>query len=96
MVHLLCARGFGIFVFPDVRFENEALVFDDERRLIRLEAPKRHFERANAEAKGDPELTWKIMGHTSETALDQYSERHELTLNMILDDITNTLRYMKA
>lgn len=68
------SRGIDHFIVTDVRFKNEV---DYIKRsggiLIRIDAPKRNYQRLLTESNGDLDVLQKLSSHISECNLDNLS-----------------------
>ena len=87
-ISIYSSRGIEHFICTDVRFTNE-LEYIRERGgiVIKIDAPKRNYQRLLLESSGDLNLLEKLSSHQSECNLDHLSNEHfDLVIN---NDIGN-------
>ena len=65
------SRGIDHFIVTDVRFQNEVeYIKQSGGILIRIDAPKRNYQRLFTESNGDLDVLQKLSSHISECNLD--------------------------
>lgn len=80
-IQLLHSRGVERFVICDVRFENEAKWIKQLNGiLIKIEAPKRYYDRVLQESSGNEEKMMNIREHPSEKFVDKI-QLQDITVN---------------
>lgn len=68
------SRGIDHFIVTDVRFQNEVeYIKQSGGILIRIDAPKRNYQRLFTESNGDLDVLQKLSSHISECNLDNLS-----------------------
>lgn len=68
------SRGIDHFIVTDVRFQNEIeYIKQSGGILIRIDAPKRNYQRLFTESNGDLDVLHKLSTHISECNLDNLS-----------------------
>lgn len=84
-IRIYSERGIEYFCIADTRFTHEIEWLKDQSAvIIRLVAPRRTWDRALIEAKGDVERANVLMNHISETALD--NPKYNNMFDLILDN----------
>lgn len=77
------SRGIEHFICTDVRFTNELeYIKKNGGIVIKIDAPKRNYQRLLSESSGDLDLLRKLSSHQSECNLDHLSNEHfDLVIN---------------
>lgn len=90
-INLHTSRGVKYIIITDVRFMIELEFLKSMgAKIIRLHAPKRSWDGALRECKGDEEKAREIITHPSETNLDIDPKNFSFIVNNDYDDVNSS------